>query len=64
MLPLHLWRERTLKDPPGEGIIQDLLPNASSEHALICGRAGISKINLALYLAFCLSIGQPFSYTT
>jgi len=60
MLPLNQWRERILKDPPGEDIIQDMLPNASSEYMLICGRAGIGKTNLALYLAFCLATAQPF----
>lgn len=60
MLPLDQWRAKILKEPEGEDIINDLLPNASSEYMLIVGRAGIGKTNLALYLAFCLATSQPF----
>lgn len=65
MLPLNIWRQQLLKDPPVEDIIQDLLPNASTEYLLLCGRAGIGKTNLALHLAFCLATGHPwFSHKT
>ncbi len=60
MLPLNVWRQQLLKDPPVEDIIQDLLPNASTEYLLLCGRAGIGKTNVALYLGFCLATGTPF----
>lgn len=65
MLPLKVWRQHLLKDPPVDDIIQDLLPNASTEYLLLCGRAGIGKTNIVLHLAFCLAIGKPwFSHKT
>ncbi len=41
-------------DPPSDDIIKDLLPNSTSAYMLICGRSGIGKTNLVLYLAFSL----------
>lgn len=65
MLPLGAWRAKVVADPPTEDIIQDLLPNASTEYLAICGRAGIGKTNLALHLAFCLATETPwFSHKT
>jgi len=60
MQSLNEWREDILKQPIGEDIIKDLLPNASTEYMMICGRPGIGKTNLALYLAFCLATDTPF----
>ena len=60
MLTLGDWRQKITADPPTEDIIQDVLPNASTEYLLLCGRAGIGKTNLALYLAFCLACGMPW----
>ena len=65
MLPLAVWRERVAADPPVADIIQDILPNASTEYMLICGRAGIGKTNLVLDLAFRIATGTPwFSHKT
>lgn len=48
------------KDPPADDIIKDLLPNSTTAYMLICGRSGIGKTNLALYLAFCIATGREF----
>jgi hypothetical protein len=65
MVPLSVWRERILADPPSDDLIDDVLPNCPSEYCLLCGRAGIGKTNLVLDMAFCLATGQPwFSHKT
>ena len=60
MLTLAAWRQKVIADPPTEDLIKDILPNACTEYMLVCGRAGIGKTNLVLYLAFCLATGTPF----
>ena len=46
--------------PPPPFIIDQLLPDSWQSYMLLCGRPGIGKTNLALYLAFCLARGDPF----
>lgn len=53
-------RKEIKSRPPADDLIQDLLPDSSSAYMLICGRAGIGKTFLALYLLFCLATGKPF----
>ena len=48
------------KEPHTDDIIKDLFPNSTSAYMLICGRSGIGKTNLVLYLAFCIAIGMKF----
>jgi hypothetical protein len=60
MVPLSEWRERVLEEPATDDLIQDILPNCSSEYLLLCGRSGIGKTNLALHMAFCLAAGKPW----
>ncbi|MFC1955549.1 AAA family ATPase [Chloroflexota bacterium] len=48
------------KEPPSEDIIKDLLPNSTTAYMLICGRAGIGKTNLVLYLAYSIATGRKF----
>lgn len=48
------------KEPPSDDIIKDLLPDSTSAYMLICGRSGIGKTNLVLYLAFCIATGDKF----
>jgi len=48
------------KEVPSEDIIKDLLPHSTTAYMLICGRSGIGKTNLALYLAFCIATGSKF----
>ena len=48
------------KEPPTDDIIKDLLPNSTTAYMLICGRSGIGKTNLVLYLAFCIATGRKF----
>ena len=48
------------KEPPSDDIIKDLLPDSRNAYMLICGRSGIGKSNLILYLAFCLATGTKF----
>uniref|UniRef100_A0A6M3XV90 Putative ATPase domain containing protein n=1 Tax=viral metagenome TaxID=1070528 RepID=A0A6M3XV90_9ZZZZ len=60
MLPLAQWKEMIQREPESNDIIKDILPSGSTEYLLICGRSGIGKTNLALYLAFCLATEQPF----
>lgn len=52
--------EDITKEPPTEDIIKDLLPESTSAYMLVCGRSGIGKTNLALYLAFCIATGNKF----
>ena len=37
-----------------------MLPNSTAAYMLICGRSGIGKTNLVLYLAFCIATGRKF----
>jgi len=60
MIPLAAWRQRITKEPESDDLIKDILPNASTEYMLVCGRSGIGKTNLVLYLGFCLATGKPF----
>lgn len=48
------------REPPADDIIKDLLPDSTTAYMLTCGRAGIGKTNLTLYLAFCIATGTPF----
>ena len=48
------------KEPPSDDIIKDLLPDSVTAYMLICGRSGIGKTNLVLYLAFCIATGRKF----
>ena len=48
------------KEPSSDDIIKDLLPDSTSAYMLICGRSGIGKTNLVLYLAFCIATGDKF----
>ena len=48
------------KEIPSDDIIKDLLPDSTSAYMLICGRSGIGKTNLVLYLAFCIATGDKF----
>ncbi|MFC1862161.1 AAA family ATPase [Chloroflexota bacterium] len=52
--------EKLKSEPESNDIIKDLLPDSSSAYMLICGRSGIGKSNLVLYLAFCLATGTKF----
>ena len=47
-------------EPPSDDVIKDLLPSSTSSYMLICGRAGIGKTNLVLYLAYCIASGSKF----
>jgi hypothetical protein len=60
MAPLTEWRERVLAEPASDDLIQDILPNCSSEYLLLCGRSGIGKTNIALHMGFCLAAGKPW----
>jgi hypothetical protein len=52
---------RELKEvPDSDDIIKDLLPDSTTAYMLICGRSGIGKTNLVLYLAFCIATGNKF----
>ena len=48
------------KQPTTDDIIKDLLPHSTTAYMLICGRWGIGKTNLVLYLAFCIATGRKF----
>ena len=48
------------KEPQSDDIIKDLLPESTSAYMLICGRSGIGKTNLVLYLAYCIATGSRF----
>ena len=48
------------KEPPSDDIIKDLLPDSTTAYMLTCGRSGIGKTNLVLYLAFCIATGSKF----
>ena len=52
--------ENLKKEPHADDIIKDLFPNSTSAYMLICGRSGIGKTNLVLYLAFCIATGMKF----
>ena len=41
-------------------LIDQLLPDSITALMLICGQPGIGKINLSLYIAFCLATGTKF----
>ena len=47
-------------EPDSDDIIKDLLPCSTTSYMLICGRSGIGKTNLVLYLAFCIATGKKF----
>lgn len=65
MVPLSVWRDRVLLDPPSDDLIADILPNCPSEYLLLCGRSSIGKTNLVLGMTFSLATGQPwFSHKT
>ena len=46
--------------PSSDDIIKDLLPDSTTAYMLICGRSGIGKTNLVLYLAYCIATGSKF----
>lgn len=48
------------KEPDSDDVIKDLLPCSITSYMLICGRSGIGKTNLVLYLAFCIATGTKF----
>ncbi len=52
--------EEIKKEPLSDDVVKDLLPNSTSAYMLICGRSGIGKTNLVLYLAFCIATGKKF----
>lgn len=60
MKSLSEWRTAILAEPTTDDLIQDLLPNSPADYLLLCGRSGIGKTNLALYMALCLCTGLPF----
>jgi len=60
MKPVDQLIEDIKKEPASDDIIQDLLPDSTSAYMLICGRSGIGKTNLVLYLAFCIATGSKF----
>ena len=60
MKPVDQVLEELRSEPKSDDIIKDLLPNSTSAYMLICGRSGIGKTNLVLYLAFCIATGEKF----
>jgi hypothetical protein len=60
MKPIDCVLEDLKKEPPSNDIIKDLLPSSTAAYMLICGRSGIGKSNLSLYLAFCIATGTKF----
>ncbi len=60
MLTVEQAIEEIKKQPVSDDIIKDLLPNSTAAYMLICGRSGIGKTNLILYLAFCIATGRKF----
>ena len=60
MKPVDQLIEDIKGEPASDDIIKDLLPDSTSAYMLICGRSGIGKTNLVLYLAFCIATGSKF----
>ena len=52
--------EKLKNEPQSDDIVKDLLPHSTTAYMLMCGRSGIGKTNLTLYMAFCIATGRKF----